>query len=97
MESTVDDELDITCFCMTLLQAIEGVSIFTFTDPNLTLKHFTINKAAYAMVISDLRMASLNGMELIKNIKEMNPFIRTVLRTAFAFKDGLFQENGSDF
>ena len=51
---------------MTLLQAIEGVSIFTFTDPNLTLKHFTINKAAYAMVISDLRMASLNGMELIK-------------------------------
>jgi DNA-binding NtrC family response regulator len=44
------------------------------------------------LVISDLRMPSIDGMELIKRIKDVNPFVRTVLMTAFAIKDPLFQE-----
>jgi len=43
-------------------------------------------------VISDLRMPGLNGMEFIKNIKDANRFVRTILMTAFAIKDDLFQE-----
>ena len=37
-------------------------------------------------------MPGLNGMEFIKNIKDANRFVRTILMTAFAIKDDLFQE-----
>jgi len=37
-------------------------------------------------------MTELNGMELIKKIKELNPFVRTILITVFALEDKLFQE-----
>jgi len=47
------------------------------------LEHFAINRDAYVLIISDLRMPSLNGMELIKRIKDVNPFVRTILMTAF--------------
>jgi DNA-binding NtrC family response regulator len=88
----VDDESDICQIFRHALQKINGISVFSFTDPRKALEHFTINKTAYVMVISDLRMPSLNGMELIKNIKDVNPFVRTILMTASVIIDNLFQE-----
>jgi DNA-binding NtrC family response regulator len=38
-------------------------------------------------------MPGLNGMELIKKVKDLNPFVRTILMTAFAIRDNSFQEN----
>ncbi|HEX9319624.1 MAG TPA: response regulator [Nitrososphaeraceae archaeon] len=43
------------------------------------------------LIISDLRMPEPNGMEFIKRIKDMNPFVRTILMTAFTHNDNLFQ------
>lgn len=88
----VDDEKDITVLFRDALQRVKGISIFTFTDPVAALEHFTINKEHYVLVISDLRMPGLNGMELIKKIKDVNPFSRTILMTAFEIDDKLFQE-----
>ena len=51
-----------------------------------------LNREDYTLIISDLRMPSINGMELIKKIKELNPYIRTILMTAFAINDDLFYE-----
>lgn len=62
----VDDEQEITMYFRDALQVINGISISTFTDPILALEHFTINKSAYALVLADLRMSSLNGIDLIK-------------------------------
>ena len=88
----VDDEVDIVQLFRDSLQTINGFSIFAFTEPNLALEHFAINRDAYVLVISDLRMPSIGGMELIKRIKDVNPFVRTILMTAFAIRDPLFQE-----
>lgn len=88
----VDDELDIARLFHDALQRIKGFSVFAFTEPKTALKHFAINRDTYVLIISDLRMPSINGMELIKNIKELNPFVRTILMTAYAIKDELFQE-----
>jgi YesN/AraC family two-component response regulator len=44
------------------------------------------------MVISDLKMPGLDGMELIRKIKELNPFVRTILMTAFDVDDKIFRE-----
>lgn len=90
--AVVDDELDIAQLFRDALQSTNGFTIFAFTDPKVAFEHFALNKEDYTLIISDLRMPSINGMELIKKIKEMNPYIRTILMTAFAINDDLFYE-----
>jgi len=88
----VDDEDDIVQLFRDALGSINGITIFTFTDPVMALEHFKINKENYVLVLSDLRMPGLTGTELIKELKRTNQFVRTILMTAFATNDGLFQE-----
>jgi len=88
----VDDEPDILKLYQDFFTKIKGISIFTFTDPLMALEHFRMNKNEYVLVISDLRMPNLDGLELVKLIKDLNPLVRTILMTAFAIKDELIQE-----
>ncbi len=88
----VDDEPDILKLFQDFLSKIKGISIFTFTDPLMALEHVRMNKNEYVLVISDLRMPNLDGLELVKVVKDLNPLVRTILMTAFATKDDLFQD-----
>lgn len=88
----MDDEPDILKLLQDFLSKIKGISIFTFTDPLMALEHVRMNKNEYVLVISDLRMPNLDGLELVKVIKDLNPLVRTILMTAFATKDDLFQD-----
>ena len=88
----IDDELDITVLFRDAIRGIRGISIFTFTDPIMALEHFKTNRKDYRLIVSDLRMPGINGIELLKRIKELNPLVRTVLMTAFEFNDELFQQ-----
>jgi response regulator RpfG family c-di-GMP phosphodiesterase len=74
------------------LKSIPGISIFTFTDPILALEHFQVNEYAYVLVISDYKMPGLNGMELLRKIKDLNRSVRTILTTAFTIEDNKFHE-----
>ena len=88
----VDDDLEITLLFREALKDISRVKIFTFTDPVLALEHFQVNEYAYVLVISDFKMPGLNGMEFLKKIKALNPFVRTILMTAFEIEDKIFRE-----
>jgi DNA-binding NtrC family response regulator len=88
----IDDELDINVLFRDAIREIRGISIFTFTNPLMALEHFKINRKDYQLIVSDLRMPGINGIELLKRIKELNPLVRTILMTAFEFDDELFQE-----
>ena len=88
----VDDESDITMSFHEALKSLPGITIFTFTEPQLALEHFKTNKDFYALVISDLRMPVINGFQLSKTVKDLNPEVRTVLITAFDVERKLFQE-----
>jgi DNA-binding NtrC family response regulator len=63
--------------------SIDGISVVAFNDPIVALEHFADNKQNYALVISDLRMPSINGLELLKRIKSSSPNVRTILMSAF--------------
>lgn len=91
--SIVDDEIDITeTFQAAICGSIDGISVFTFNDPVLASEHFTTNIKNYALIISDLRMPGLNGLELLKRIKGANPNVRTILMSAYNFElDNLYQ------
>jgi DNA-binding NtrC family response regulator len=88
----IDDDLDIVDLFHDALKSIPGILLFKFTDPIIALDHITINKDAYVLIISDLRMPSLNGIELMKKIKSLNHEIRTLLMTAFEISDIMFKE-----
>ena len=70
-----------------MLENIDGISVFSFVDPVIAFQHFTVNHESYALVISDLRMPSLNGLELLKKIKTLNPKVRTILMSAYNFEE----------
>ena len=82
--SIVDDDLDITTlFQDALSNRIAGFSFVGCNDPVFALEHFLGNQKNYAMVIADLRMPGINGLELLKTIKESSPKVRTILMSAF--------------
>ena len=86
--SIVDDDIYITkLFDIALRENIDGISVFSFTDPVKAFEHFTENKENYALVISDLRMPGLNGLELLKKVKTSNPKVRTILMSAYNFEE----------
>ena len=81
--SIVDDEIDSTkLFNDALCGNINGISVIIFNDPIIALQHFTENKENYALVISDLIMPDLNGLELLKKVKKLNDKVRTILINA---------------
>ena len=89
----VDDEIDITdLFTDALSQNMEGISIHGFNDPNIAFEHFEQNKEYYALIISDLRMPGMNGLELLKKVKTSNPNVRTILMSAFNLEDNKLYE-----
>ena len=86
--SVVDDDIGtVTFFHEALRQNIDGISVFSFTDPVEAFEHFIENKETYALVISDLRMPGLNGLELLKKVKTSNPKVRTILMSAYNFEE----------
>ncbi|HEY9398638.1 MAG TPA: response regulator [Nitrososphaeraceae archaeon] len=92
--SIVDDDIGTTIFFHEALrQNIDGISVFSFNDPIMAFEHFTENKENYALVISDLRMPGLNGLELLKKVKTLSPKVRTILMSAYNFEeDELYQK-----
>ncbi|MDW0119681.1 MAG: response regulator, partial [Nitrososphaeraceae archaeon] len=88
MVSVVDDDVGTaTFFHEALRQNIDGISVFSFTDPVEAFEHFIENKETYVLVISDLRMPGLNGLELLKKVKTSNPKVRTILMSAYNFEE----------
>jgi DNA-binding NtrC family response regulator len=86
--SIVDDDIYISkLFDDALRENINGISVFSFTDPVIAFEHFVNNKDNYVLVISDLRMPGLNGLELLKKVKTLNPKVRTILMSAYNFEE----------
>ena len=90
--SIIDDDFDIADLFCDALSDIQDLVVLKFTDPIIALEHFKINMKDYALVISDLRMPVINGLQLLKTVKDLNPTTRTILMTAFDMQDEVFQE-----
>jgi DNA-binding NtrC family response regulator len=90
----VDDDIyTAKLFREALSENIEGISVFSFNDPVRAFEHFVENKENCILVISDLRMPGLNGLELLKKVKTSNPNVRTILMSAYNFEEeDLYQQ-----
>lgn len=91
--SIIDDDVDITNLFYEVLCNIREIKPFKFTDPKIALQHFKDNVSSYKVVISDLKMPEMNGIELLKILKDLKPSLGTVLITAFEVNDKIFEEH----
>jgi DNA-binding NtrC family response regulator len=81
----VDDDIDI-CNLMRMALQEQGFDVYGFTDPLLALEHFRAICDSCNIVISDLRMPAMNGIEFLQNIKKVKPTTRVLLMSAFAIE-----------
>jgi len=88
----IDDEPDLAYLFKEALSQIDSVQVFAFTDPLLALEHFQANHQNYSVIISDYRMPTMTGMELLSKIKDVNPAVTRIMMSAFEIQDELFQE-----
>jgi DNA-binding NtrC family response regulator len=91
MVGIVDDDSDISMIFADALRGIDGISVFTFNDSLEALRHFTNNKEEYILVICDLMMPSIDGLDLVKKIKKLRPKTRTMIISGYEIEPGELQ------
>ena len=85
----VDDCPDIVQILKLGLQR-NGFSVNAFTNPEEALQSFKSDAESYCLVVSDVRMPALSGIQLARKVKEINPNVKVVLMTAFEVRDNEF-------
>jgi DNA-binding NtrC family response regulator len=63
-----------------------------FTNPEEALQSFQSNSESYCLMLSDVRMPGLSGMQLARKVKEINSRFKVVLMTAFEIRDSEFSK-----
>lgn len=82
----VDDEPEILQVLQIGLEQY-GFLVVGFTNPEEALQSFKSNAEDFHLMLSDIRMPGLSGIQLAKKVKELNPDIKVVLMTAFEIYD----------
>jgi CheY-like chemotaxis protein len=85
----VDDEEDFTMVLKTVLEE-EAYVVDTFNDPALALSGFEAGK--YDLVITDIRMPTMNGFDLYRELKKVDRDVRICFLTAFEVYESDFQK-----
>jgi len=84
----VDDEVDARSFLFSLLDS-EGFPVTTCEGWNDALRYVAQHKPA--VVVSDVRMPDMDGMELLSKIKHLSPGTLVILVSAYA-DDAMYWE-----
>ncbi len=69
-----------------------GFLVNAFTNPEEALQSFKSDAESYCLVLSDVRMPKLSGIQLSRKVKEINPNVKVVLMTAFEIRDNEFSK-----
>ena len=75
----VDDEPDMTSLLRIAIERA-GFSVDTFNDPSIAVQHFQPD--SYDLVLLDIIMPKMDGFELYKQIKKVDPLVKVCFLTA---------------
>ncbi|WP_148685747.1 response regulator [Candidatus Nitrosocosmicus hydrocola] len=82
----VDDEEELAELYRQFIASMGFVAI-SFTRPLIALEHYQKNPYKYSLVVTDLRMPGINGIELANKMRILNSSVKIFLITAFDVLD----------
>ena len=82
----VEDEWDIAYLFSLYLEGF-GFNTISFTEPLLALDHFKQYPKRYRLILVDMYMDDLNGLELAKKIRKYNSWVKILLITGDCIGD----------
>jgi two-component system, NtrC family, response regulator PilR len=77
----VDDEKSM-CQFLTIMLRKEGYQITAAANGAKALEHY--KSAKFDLVITDIRMAGMDGIELLAELKKLDPAVPVIIMTAYA-------------
>jgi DNA-binding NtrC family response regulator len=84
----IDDEKIVGNMCQRVLEA-EGYSVEAFTDSVLALER--IKEKRFDIVVTDLKMEKVNGMDILREVNERYPETKVIMLTAYATLDAAIE------
>ena len=92
----VDDEIDIIGLFTEIL-TLNGISVRPFTNPKEALDDFEQRHDNYRLVISDVKMSPMSGVEFVEKIKKIDSEVNVILMTAFEIEVSQLEINTDEF
>ena len=87
----VDDEPDLLATTRMMLEK-NGYQVHSFGMPDEALHHIKEQGCkACVLVVSDIRMPGISGLELVRHIKEIRPETKVILMSSFIIHMGEFE------
>jgi DNA-binding NtrC family response regulator len=86
----VDDDPDITSLYKDALEGEGGFSVDTYNDPSQALSNF--KPRYYDISLIDVKMPGMDGFDLYKELKKLDPLIKVCFITAFEVNYKALQE-----
>ena len=77
----IDDELDMLMLLRMILEDNTNYEVETTNNPSEALKLLT--EKDYNLVISDLKMPGMDGIELFDELREIKPDVPVIIMTAY--------------
>ena len=78
----IDDDVDILNLFSDFLKK-EGYGVTSFLDPLKALEEIHRRPQRYSIIITDVRMPGISGIELIRRIRKINHDIKVIIISAF--------------
>jgi DNA-binding NtrC family response regulator len=78
----IDDEKDMLVLLKRIITEETDYEAVTESDPQRALELF--KETPFNLVVTDLKMPKMDGMQVLEKVKEMNPKVSVVILTAFA-------------
>jgi DNA-binding NtrC family response regulator len=87
----IDDDEDILNLFGDFLRK-EGYDVVTYLEPLKALKEIENNPTQYSLIITDIRMPGISGIDLIKRVSSINADIKVILMSAFEINGNELKE-----
>ena len=88
--AVVDDENEILSVVRRFLSREGKYNVATFSNPVTALNSID---SSYDIVLSDIMMPQMNGLELLKKLKEKNSDISVIMMTAYSTLDKVLESH----
>jgi DNA-binding response OmpR family regulator len=82
----IDDDPD-TVNALKLGLINYGFLVDAFTNPEEALQKFKSNAESYSLMLLDIGMPALSGIQLAKKVKEANHNVKVLVLTGFGIRD----------